>query len=82
MNFNPRNIGTTRLAAQYGLGQMEYDEIEVVGTPLEEAIIQDYPRHPYKARCYPWAPDSYGKVTNWDQYYRHALYGVPDYPRW
>jgi len=82
MNLNPRTIGTTRLAAQNGLGKMDYDEIEVVGTPLEEAIIQDYPRHPYKARAYPWAPDSYGKVTNWDQYYRHPLYGVPDYPRW
>jgi uncharacterized protein (DUF362 family) len=82
MNFNPRNIGTTRLAAQYGLGKMEYDEIEVVGTSLEQAIIQDYPRHPYKARCYSWAPESYGKVTNWDQYYRHPLYGVPAYPRW
>jgi uncharacterized protein (DUF362 family) len=82
MNHNPRNIGTTRLAAQHGLGRMEYEEIEVVGTPLEEAIIQDYPRHPFKARCFPWAPDSYGKVTNWDQYYRHPLYGVPNYPRW
>jgi len=82
MNHNPRNIGTTRLAAQYGLGKMEYDEIEVVGIPLEEAIIQDFPRHPYKGRWYPWTPDRFGKVTNWDQYYRHELYGVPNYPRW
>ncbi len=82
MNHNPRNIGTTRLAAQYGLGKMEYDQIEVVGVPLEEAIIQDFPRHPYKARRWPWTPDMYGKVTNWDQYYRHPLYGVPNYPRW
>jgi len=82
MNMNPRNIGTTRLAAQYGLGKMEYDEIEVVGVPLEEAIIQDFPRHPYKGRWNPWAPNHWGKVTNWDQYYSHPLYGVPDYPRW
>ena len=82
MNHNPRNIGTTRLAAKYGLGKMEYDEIEVVGVPLEEAIIQDFPRHPAKARLWPWASNAYGKVTNWDQYYRHQKWGVPDYPRW
>ena len=82
MNLNPRNIGTTRLAAKYALGKMEYDEIEVVGVPLEEAIIQDFPRHPYKGRWNPGAPDQWGKVSNWDQYYRHPLYGVPDYPRW
>lgn len=82
MNLNPRNIGTTRLAAQHGLGKMEYDEIQVVGTPLEEAIIQDFPRHPYKARKWPWTPTMYGKVSNWDAYYRHELYGVPNYPRW
>jgi uncharacterized protein (DUF362 family) len=82
MNHNPRNIGATRLAAKYGLGKMEYDEIEVVGVPLEEAIIQDFPRHPYKARKWPWTPDMYGKVTSWDQFYRHELYGVPNYPRW
>jgi len=82
MNHNPRNIGTTRLAAKYGLGKMEYDEIEVVGVPLEEAIIQDFPRHPAKARMWPWAQDAYGKVTNWDQYYRHPKWGIPTYPRW
>jgi uncharacterized protein (DUF362 family) len=82
MNHNPRNIGSTRLAAEKGLGKMEYDEIEVVGIPLEEAIIQDFPRHPYKARLWPWTPTRYGKVSNWDQFYRHDLYGVPDYPRW
>jgi uncharacterized protein (DUF362 family) len=82
MNLNPRNIGTTRLGAKHGLGKMEYDEIEVVGVPLEEAIIQDFPRHPYKARKWPWTPDMYGKVSNWDQYYRHELYGVANYPRW
>ena len=49
---------------------MEYDEIEVVGVPLEEAIIQDFPRHPYKARLWPWTPTRYGKVSNWDQKYR------------
>ena len=54
-----------------GLGKMEYDEIEVVGTPLEEAIIQDFPKHPYKARKWPWTPTMYGKVANWDAYYRH-----------
>ena len=82
MNLNPRNIGTTRLAAKIGVGKMEYDQIEVVGVPLEEAIIQDFPRHPYTGRWLPWAPDMYGKVTNWDQYYRHPAFGVPDYPRW
>jgi uncharacterized protein (DUF362 family) len=82
MNHNPRNIGTTRLAAKHGLGKMEYDEIEVVGVPLEEAIIQDFPRHPYKARLWPWTPTRYGKVSNWDQKYRDPLYGVPNYPRW
>jgi len=82
MNMNPRNIGTTRLAAQYKLGQMEYDQIEVVGTPLEEAIIQDFPRHPYKGRKWPWTPTMYGKVTNWDQLYRDPIFGVPNYPRW
>ncbi len=82
MNLNPRNIGSTRLAAKHGLGKMEYDEIEVVGLPLEEAIIQDFPRHPYAARWLPWTPELYGKVTNWDQYYRHPAYGVPNYPRW
>jgi len=82
MNLNPRNIGTTVLAAKMGLGKMEYDEIEVVGTPLEEAILQDFPRHPYKARRWPWTPTMYGKVANWDQYYRHPIYGVPNYPRW
>jgi uncharacterized protein (DUF362 family) len=82
MNLNPRNIGTTCLAAKYGLGQMEYDEIEVVGVSLEEAIIQDFPRHPYKGRWHPEAPNHWGKITNWDQYYRHPLYGVPNYPRW
>ena len=82
MNHNPRNIGSTRLAAEKGLGKMEFDEIEVVGIPLEEAIIQDFPRHPYKARLWPWTPTRYGKISNWDQYYRHDLYGVPDYPRW
>ena len=82
MNHNPRNIGSTRLAAEKGLGKMEFDEIEVVGIPLEEAIIQDFPRHPYKARLWPWTPTRYGKVSNWDQFYRHDLYGVPDYPRW
>lgn len=82
MNHNPRNIGTTRLAAENGLGKMEYDEIKVVGVPLEEAIIQDFARHPYKARKWPWTPDKYGKVSNWDQYYRHELYGVANYPRW
>ena len=82
MNHNPRNIGSTRLAAEKGLGKMEFDEIEVVGIPLEEAIIQDFPRHPYKARLWPWTPTRYGKISNWDQYYRHDLYGVPNYPRW
>jgi len=82
MNLNPRNIGTTRLAAKHGLGKMEYDQITVVGVPLEEVIIQDFPRHPYKARKWPWTPDMYGKVSNWDQYYRHPLYGVANYPRW
>ena len=82
MNHNPRNIGTTRMAAEHGLGKMEYDEIKVVGVPLEEAIIQDFPRHPYKARWHPWASDKYGKVSNWDQYYRHEMFGVPTYPRW
>jgi len=82
MNHNPRNIGTTRLAAKYGLGKMEYDEIEVVGMPLEEAIIQDFPRHPVKGRMWPWASNAYGKVTNWDQYYRHPKWGIPNYPRW
>lgn len=82
MNHNPRNIGTTRLAAQHGLGKMEYDEIEVVGVSLEDAIIQDFPRHPYKARLWPWTPTMYGKVSNWDQKYRDPLFGVPNYPRW
>jgi uncharacterized protein (DUF362 family) len=82
MNHNPRNIGTTRLAAEHGLGKMEYDEIEVVGVALEDAIIQEFPRHPYKARRWPWTPTMYGKVSNWDQFYRHELYGVPNYPRW
>jgi len=82
MNMNPRNIGTTRLAAQHGLGKMEYDEIEVVGVPLEEAIIQDFARHPYKARKWPWTPTMYGKVSNWDQLYRDPIFGVPNYPRW
>jgi uncharacterized protein (DUF362 family) len=82
MNHNPRNIGTTRMGAKHGLGKMEYDEIKVVGVPLEEAIIQDFPRHPYKARLWPWTPTMYGKVSNWDQFYRHELYGVPNYPRW
>jgi uncharacterized protein (DUF362 family) len=82
MNHNPRNIGTIRMAAEHGLGKMGFDEIEVVGVPLEEAIIQDFPRHPYKGRWHPWAPDKYGKVTNWDQYYRHELFGVPTYPKW
>ena len=82
MNHNPRNIGTTRLAAKNGLGKMEYDEIEVVGVPLEEAIIQDFPRHPYAARLWPWTPTRYGKVSNWDQKYRDPLYGVANYPRW
>jgi hypothetical protein len=57
---------------------MGLHEIEVVGTPLEEAIIQDCGI--LQARAYPWA-DSYGKVEL-DQYYRHTLYGVPDYPQW
>ncbi|MGD0624855.1 MAG: DUF362 domain-containing protein [Thermodesulfobacteriota bacterium] len=82
MNHNPRNIGTTRMCAEHGLGKMEYDEIQVVGTSLEEAIIQDFPRHPYKARKWPWTPTMYGKVSNWDAFYRHELYGVPNYPRW
>jgi uncharacterized protein (DUF362 family) len=82
MNHNPRNIGTTRLGAEHGLGKMEYDEIEVAGVPLEDAIIQDFPRHPYKARKWPWTPTMYGKVSNWDQFYRHELYGVPNYPKW
>jgi uncharacterized protein (DUF362 family) len=82
MNLNPRNYGTTTLAAKMGLGKFEYDEIEVVGVPLEEAILQDFPKHPYKARKWPWTPTMYGKVANWDAYYRHELYGVPNYPRW
>jgi len=82
MNHNPRNIGTTRLGAKHGLGKMEYDEINVVGVSLEDAIIQDFPRHPYKARLWPWTPTMYGKVSNWDQFYRDELYGVPNYPRW
>jgi uncharacterized protein (DUF362 family) len=82
MNHNPRNIGTTIICAEHGLGKMEYDEIQVVGVPLEEAIIQDFPRHPYKARHFPWTPTMYGKVANWDAFYRHELYGVPNYPRW
>ena len=82
MNHNPRNIGTTRMGAKHGLGKMEYDEIKVVGTSLEDAIIQDFGRHPYKARKWPWTPHMYGQVTNWDQKYRDDLYGVPNYPRW
>ncbi len=42
---------------------MEYDEIEVVGVPPEEAIIQDFSRYPYTAWWLPWTPELHGKVT-------------------
>jgi len=79
MNLN-RGLRNHRPGRQAWPGQDGVRRDRVVGTPLEEAIIQDFPKHPYKARKWPWTPTMYGKVANWDQSYRHELYGCPTIP--
>ena len=45
MGFGPRDVDTTVLAAERGLGVADLDRIEIVGLPLEQARIADW-AHP------------------------------------